>query len=69
MHAPLFRASRTVAYDPGEDQNGRRRSVGEGNPVLKPLRRIGRVVTTPWLGDSLLGVAERVRPHVTAAER
>jgi 2-polyprenyl-6-hydroxyphenyl methylase/3-demethylubiquinone-9 3-methyltransferase len=34
-------------------------SVGEGNPVLKPLRRIGRVVTTPWLGDSLLAVAER----------
>jgi len=34
-------------------------SVGEGNPVLKPLRRIGRVVSMPWLGDSLLGVAER----------
>ncbi len=34
-------------------------SVGEGNPVLKPLRRIGRVVTTPWLGDSLLAVAAR----------
>jgi 2-polyprenyl-3-methyl-5-hydroxy-6-metoxy-1,4-benzoquinol methylase len=34
-------------------------NVGEGNPVLKPLRRIGRVVTTPWLGDSLLAVAER----------
>ncbi len=32
-------------------------SVGEGNPVLKPLRRIGRVVTTPWLGDSLLAIA------------
>lgn len=34
-------------------------NVGEGNPVLKPLRRIGRVVTTPWLGDSLLAVARR----------
>jgi 2-polyprenyl-3-methyl-5-hydroxy-6-metoxy-1,4-benzoquinol methylase len=34
-------------------------SVGEGNPVLKPLRAIGRVVTTPWLGDSLLGVGRR----------
>ena len=32
-------------------------NVGEGNPALKPLRRIGRVVTTPWLGDSLLAVA------------
>jgi SAM-dependent methyltransferase len=32
-------------------------SAGEGNPILKPLRRIGRVVTTPWLGDSLLAVA------------
>jgi SAM-dependent methyltransferase len=34
-------------------------NVGEGNPVLKPLRKIGRVVTTPWLGDSLLAVAEK----------
>lgn len=34
-------------------------SVGEGNPILKPLRAIGRVVTTPWLGDSLLGIARR----------
>jgi 2-polyprenyl-3-methyl-5-hydroxy-6-metoxy-1,4-benzoquinol methylase len=34
-------------------------SVGEGNPVLKPLRRIGRVVTTPWLGDSLLAVGRK----------
>ncbi len=34
-------------------------NVGEGNPVLKPLRRIGRVVATPWLGDSLLAVARR----------
>jgi SAM-dependent methyltransferase len=34
-------------------------NVGEGNPKLKPLRRIGRVVTTPWLGDSLLGIARR----------
>ncbi|HEY0781342.1 MAG TPA: class I SAM-dependent methyltransferase [Thermoanaerobaculia bacterium] len=34
-------------------------SVGEGNPMLKPLRAIGRVVTTPWLGDSLLGIARR----------
>jgi len=34
-------------------------NVGEGNPILKPLRRIGRVVTTPWLGDSLLAVARR----------
>ena len=33
--------------------------IGEGNPRLKPLRRIGRVITTPWLGDSLLAVAER----------
>lgn len=32
-------------------------NVGEGNPILKPLRRIGRVVTTPWFGDSLLAVA------------
>jgi SAM-dependent methyltransferase len=34
-------------------------SVGEGNPTLRSLRRIGRVVTTPWLGDSLLAVARR----------
>ena len=34
-------------------------NVGEGNPILKPLRRIGRVVTTPWLGDSLLAVARK----------
>ena len=34
-------------------------SVGEGNPVLKPLRRIGRVVTTPWFGDSLLAVGRK----------
>jgi SAM-dependent methyltransferase len=34
-------------------------NVGEGNPALKPLRAIGRVVTTPWLGDSLLAVARR----------
>ncbi|HEX5759488.1 MAG TPA: class I SAM-dependent methyltransferase [Thermoanaerobaculia bacterium] len=34
-------------------------NVGEGNPALKPLRRIGRVITTPWLGDSLLAVAAR----------
>jgi SAM-dependent methyltransferase len=34
-------------------------NVGEGNPILKPLRRIGHVVTTPWLGDSLLAVASR----------
>lgn len=34
-------------------------NVGEGNPALKPLRRIGRVVSTPCLGDSLLAVGER----------
>jgi SAM-dependent methyltransferase len=34
-------------------------SVGEGNAVLKPLRFIGRVVTTPWFGDSLLAVARK----------
>ena len=34
-------------------------SVGEGNPRLKPLRKIGRVVASPWLGDSLLVVAAR----------
>jgi SAM-dependent methyltransferase len=34
-------------------------NVGEGNPLLKPLRRIGRVVTTPRLGDSLLAIARR----------
>jgi SAM-dependent methyltransferase len=34
--------------------------VGEGNPFLKPLRKaIGRVVVTPWLGDSLLAVAKK----------
>lgn len=33
-------------------------SVGEGNRFLKPLRAIGRVVHTPWLGDSLLAVAK-----------
>jgi len=34
--------------------------VGEGNPFLKPLRRvIRRVVVTPWLGDSLLAVARK----------
>jgi SAM-dependent methyltransferase len=34
-------------------------SVGEGNARLKPLRRIGRVIETPWFGDSLLAVAEK----------
>jgi len=34
-------------------------NVGEGNPILKPLRRIGRVITTPWLGDSLLAIGRR----------
>jgi ubiquinone/menaquinone biosynthesis C-methylase UbiE len=34
--------------------------VGEGNPFLKPLRAVvGRVVVTPWLGDSLLAVARK----------
>lgn len=34
--------------------------VGEGNPFLKPLRAvIGRVVVTPWLGDSLMAVATK----------
>lgn len=34
--------------------------VGEGNPFLKPLRKmIGRVVLTPWLGDSLLAAARK----------
>jgi SAM-dependent methyltransferase len=37
--------------------------VGEGNPFLKPLRKvIGRVVVTPWLGDSLLAVARKDAP-------
>jgi SAM-dependent methyltransferase len=34
-------------------------NVGEGNPFLTPLRRIGRVVSTPWFGDSLLAIARR----------
>jgi SAM-dependent methyltransferase len=33
--------------------------VGEGNPFLRPLRRIGRVVHLPWVGDSFLIVAKR----------
>jgi 2-polyprenyl-3-methyl-5-hydroxy-6-metoxy-1,4-benzoquinol methylase len=33
--------------------------VGEGNPFLKPLRGLGRVVRTPWLGDSLMAVARK----------
>jgi len=33
--------------------------VGEGNRFLKPLRGLGRVVRTPWLGDSLMAVARR----------
>lgn len=33
--------------------------VGEGNPLLRPLRAIGRVIETPWLGDSLLAIARR----------
>jgi SAM-dependent methyltransferase len=37
--------------------------IGEGNPWLKPLRRVARIVTTPWLGDSLLAVAERSASH------
>ena len=32
-------------------------SVGEGTAFLKPLRVIGRVIHTPFLGDSLLAVA------------
>jgi 2-polyprenyl-3-methyl-5-hydroxy-6-metoxy-1,4-benzoquinol methylase len=35
-------------------------SVGEGTKFLKPLRIIGRVVHTPFLGDSLLAVARKV---------
>jgi SAM-dependent methyltransferase len=34
-------------------------SAGEGSAMLKPLRRIGRVVRTPWFGDSLLAIARR----------
>ena len=34
-------------------------SVGEGTKFLKPLRVIGRVVHTPFLGDSLLAVAQK----------
>jgi 2-polyprenyl-3-methyl-5-hydroxy-6-metoxy-1,4-benzoquinol methylase len=34
-------------------------SVGEGNRFLKPLQVIGRVIHTPWFGDSLLAVAVR----------
>lgn len=34
-------------------------SVGEGTAFLKPLRVIGRVVTTPALGDSLLAVGRK----------
>lgn len=33
--------------------------VGEGNPFLRPLRRIGRVVETPFFGDSLLALGRR----------
>jgi 2-polyprenyl-3-methyl-5-hydroxy-6-metoxy-1,4-benzoquinol methylase len=33
--------------------------AGEGSALLRPLRLIGRVVRTPWLGDSLLAVARR----------
>jgi 2-polyprenyl-3-methyl-5-hydroxy-6-metoxy-1,4-benzoquinol methylase len=33
--------------------------VGEGNPALRPLRRLGRVVKVPIFGDSLLAVARR----------
>jgi SAM-dependent methyltransferase len=40
--------------------------IGEGNPRLKPLRRIRCVIATPWFGDSLLAVAER---RVTTAGR
>ena len=32
-------------------------SVGEGTAFLKPLRVIGRVIHTPFVGDSLLAVA------------
>lgn len=35
-------------------------SVGEGTKFLKPLRVIGRVIHTPFLGDSLLAVAKKV---------
>lgn len=35
-------------------------SVGEGTTFLKPLRVIGRVIHTPFLGDSLLAVARKV---------
>lgn len=38
--------------------------VGESNRLLRPLRAIGRVVETPWLGDSLLAIARR--PPLTA---
>jgi SAM-dependent methyltransferase len=34
-------------------------SVGEGNPSLRALRRIGRVVRLPAGGDSLLAIARR----------
>jgi SAM-dependent methyltransferase len=32
-------------------------NVGESNPQLHALRRIGRVVRLPWFGDSILAVA------------
>lgn len=41
-------------------------TVGEGNAWLKPLRRVGRVVATPWLGDSLLAIAAKQTPDRVA---
>lgn len=34
-------------------------AVGESTPFLKPLQRIARVVRVPWVGDSVLCVAEK----------
>ncbi|MCM2313724.1 MAG: class I SAM-dependent methyltransferase [Thermoanaerobaculia bacterium] len=34
-------------------------SAGESSPPFRPLRRLGRVLRFPWVGDSLLVVATR----------
>lgn len=41
-------------------------SVGESTPILRPLARLRRFVTVPWVGDALLGLAWKGRRHPQA---
>jgi len=56
LHDALMRAGLEVEREVTESNFC---IVGEGTRFLRPLRAIGRVVHTPFLGDSLLAVARK----------